>query len=221
MNKINNAKEILVRIPVNNESIEGNLVIPAEANGIVLFAHGSGSSRFSPRNNRVAREINDSKIATLLIDLLTNKEEVIDNQTAEFRFNIDLLAKRLGQATQWLQKNQSTSDMNIGYFGSSTGTAAALISATEYPKSVKAVVSRGGRPDLAEGYLQKVQSPSLLIVGGNDPVVLNLNKKALEKIPAKKRLAVVPGATHLFEETGKLEEVSKLAIEWFLQHLRK
>ena len=221
MNKINNAKEILVRIPVNNESIEGNLVIPAEANGIVLFAHGSGSSRFSPRNNRVAREINDSKIATLLIDLLTNKEEVIDNQTAEFRFNIDMLAKRLGQATQWLQKNQSTSDMNIGYFGSSTGAAAALISATEYPKSVKAVVSRGGRPDLAEGYLQKVQSPSLLIVGGNDPVVLNLNKKALEKIPAKKRLAVVPGATHLFEETGKLEEVSKLAIEWFSQHLRK
>ena len=135
MNKINNAQENLVRIPVNNESIEGNLVIPAEANGIVLFAHGSGSSRFSPRNNRVAREINDSKIATLLIDLLTNKEEVIDNQTAEFRFNIDLLAKRLGQATQWLQKNQSTSDMNIGYFGSSTGAAAALISASEYPKS--------------------------------------------------------------------------------------
>ena len=208
-----------VTIPVGKAVINGNLTVPQGAKGIVLFAHGSGSSRFSPRNIRVAREINEAGIATLLIDLLTEEEEQVDEFTGEFRFNIDLLAQRLVHATEWVKKNPDTKSLAIGYFGASTGAAAALIAAAKLPEHVKAVVSRGGRPDLAGEHLPNVKATTLLIVGGDDTEVLELNRKALKLIPAEKKLVVVPGATHLFEEPGKLEEVARLAISWFSKHL--
>jgi dienelactone hydrolase len=167
----------------------------------------------------VAREINQAGIATLLIDLLTQEEEEIDESTGEFRFNIDLLAQRLIHATEWLKKNQDTKTLAVGYFGASTGAAAALIAAAKLPEQVKAVVSRGGRPDLAGEYLSKVKAPTLLIVGGDDTEVLELNRQALREMKSERKLVVVLGATHLFEEPGKLEEVSKLAINWFSKHL--
>ena len=212
-------EEKVATISVGKAVINGNLTVPQGAKGIVLFAHGSGSSRFSPRNTRVAREINEAGIATLLIDLLTNEEEEIDEFTGEFRFNIDLLAQRLVHATEWVKKNSDTKSLSIGYFGASTGAAAALIAAAKLPEQVKAVVSRGGRPDLAGKYLANVKAPTLLIVGGDDTDVLELNRQALKAIPAEKKLVVVPGATHLFEEHGKLEEVASLAIGWFSKHL--
>jgi dienelactone hydrolase len=208
-----------VNIPVGKAVINGNLNVPHGAKGIVLFAHGSGSSRFSPRNTHVAREINQAGIATLLIDLLTEQEEAIDESTGEYRFNIDLLAQRLVHATEWVKKNPDTKSLAIGYFGASTGAAAALIAAAKIPEQVKAVVSRGGRPDLAGEHLPKVKAPTLLIVGGDDTEVLELNRQASQQMTAEKKTVVVPGATHLFEEPGKMEEVARLAIGWFSKHL--
>ena len=208
-----------VTIPVGKEVVYGNLTVPNGAKSIVLFAHGSGSGRFSTRNTFVAREINAAGIATLLIDLLTQEEEQIDEFTGEFRFNIDLLAQRLVHATEWVKKNQDTKSLVVGYFGASTGAAAALIAAVKLPEHVKAVVSRGGRPDLAGEYLPKVKAPTLLIVGGDDTEVLELNRQASRQMTSEVKIVVVPGATHLFEESGKLEEVARLAIDWFSKHL--
>jgi dienelactone hydrolase len=199
--------------------LEGNLVIPDSAKGIVVFAHGSGSSRFSPRNRFVAEKLQADGLATLLMDLLTQQEEKIDLGTREFRFDIKLLSERLIGAKRWLQKETATKALNIGYFGSSTGAAAALIAAAKHPENVGAVVSRGGRTDLARDYLSEVEAPTLLIVGGNDAVVLNLNRETMRQLNAEKRLEIVSGASHLFEELGKLEEVAELASGWFTQHL--
>ena len=212
-------KENVVRIPVDDDFIEGNLHVPTDAKGLVLFAHGSGSSRFSPRNQYVANLLNNANIATLLIDLLTSEEDAIDMRTRQYRFDIELLTKRLINAAKWLKKNPETKKLSLGLFGSSTGAAAALIAAAKLPIDVAAVVSRGGRPDLAMEHLKDVRAPSLFIVGGRDTVVIDLNKKAMAKVSAEKKLEIVAGATHLFEEPGKLEEVAKLATEWFLQHL--
>jgi putative phosphoribosyl transferase len=211
-------EENVVRIPVDGNFIEGNIRVPAGAKGVVLFAHGSGSSRFSPRNQYVARVLNNADIATLLIDLLTSEEEAIDVRTGQFRFDIELLTERLISAAEWLKKNPGTQNLRLGIFGSSTGVAAALIAAAKLPDDVAAVVSRGGRPDLAMEHIADVRAPSLFIVGGRDTVVIDLNKKAMAQVSAKKKLEIVRGATHLFEEPGKLEEVAKLATAWFLEH---
>ena len=219
MSKAATPEKTAVKIPSGTATINGDLAIPREAKGIVVFAHGSGSSRFSPRNMRVAREINEAGMATLLIDLLTSEEEEVDVRTGQFRFDIDLLSQRLIHATRWLKDNASTKNLAIGYFGPSTGAAAALIAAADLPKDVKAVVSRGGRPDLAGESLAKVKAPTLLIVGGDDLAVLDLNREALKSIAAEKKLEIVPGATHLFEESGKLEVVARLAISWFSKFL--
>jgi dienelactone hydrolase len=208
-------EEKTVRIPAGNATIEGNLVMPLYAKGIVLFAHGSGSSRFSPRNQYVAKTLNKAGIATLLIDLLTKEEDEIDEQTGEFRFDVGLLSQRLIVATEWLKKNSSTKNLSLGYFGASTGAAAALIAAAKLPNDVKAVVSRGGRPDLAMEDIPNVRAPTLFLVGGKDRVVLDLNKKAMRNLLAEKELEIVPGAFHLFEEPGKLEEVARLSTNWF------
>jgi len=213
-------EEKMVKIPAGNATIEGSLVIPLGAKGVVLFAHGSGSGRFSPRNQYVAKVLNKAGIATFLIDLLTKQEEEEDLQTGWFRFDINLLAQRLIGATEWLRKNPRTKNLAFGYFGASTGAAAAMISAAKLPEYVKAVVSRGGRPDLAWDYIPNVKVPTLFIVGGNDTVVIDLNKKAMQNFSAQKKLEIVPGASHLFEETGKLEEVAKLAASWFSKYLR-
>jgi putative phosphoribosyl transferase len=210
----------LVRVPSGKTTVEGDLVVARDANGIVLFAHGSGSGRFSPRNQYVAKVLNEAGIATLLIDLLTKEEEEVDSRTRQFRFDIDLLAKRLMDATKWLKKNRATKNLTSGYFGASTGAAAALTAAAKLPQDVRVVVSRGGRPDLAADYLPKVKATVLLIVGGNDPVVIDLNKEAMKHLAAEKRLEIIPGASHLFEEPGKLEEVAKLATNWFSKHFR-
>lgn len=208
-----------VSISVGPVSLEGNLTIPAGAEGVVLFAHGSGSSRMSPRNRYVAGVLNQARLATLLIDLLTADEERIDMFTAELRFDIGLLAQRVIAAIDWLTANEATAGMNIGLFGASTGAAAALVAAAELPDKVRAVVSRGGRPDMAERSLAQVKAPTLLIVGGNDSQVIRLNELALAQLSAEKIMQIVPGATHLFEEPGTLEEVARLAADWFQQHL--
>jgi pimeloyl-ACP methyl ester carboxylesterase len=210
-----------LKIPVGNVVVEGNLNIPPEALGIVLFAHGSGSSRFSTRNQFVAKEFNKAKIGTLLFDLLTSEEEEQDAFTAEYRFNIGLLAERLIGATQHLKAGKQTKDYLLGYFGASTGAAAALIAAAKLPGDVVVVVSRGGRPDLAAGYLPKVKAPTLLLVGGLDTEVIELNRQAMAQMKAEKNLVIIPGATHLFEEPGKLDEVAKRSAEWFIKHLTK
>ena len=211
-------KEEDVTISIGRAIIEGYLMIPQGAKGIVIFAHGSGSGRFSPRNQYVAKVLNGVGIGTLLIDLLTRKEEEIDATTGKFRFDIGLLAQRLEDTTEWLKKNPATRSLALGYFGASTGAAAALIAATMYPKDIRTVVSRGGRPDLAMQHLQKVKVPTLFIVGGKDTVVIELNKKAMEQVPAEKKLEIIPDATHLFEEPGKLEKVAKISADWFLAH---
>jgi len=213
-------EEKVVKIPSGEVAVIGNLTSPSKARSIVVFAHGSGSSRFSPRNTRVAREINASGMSTLLIDLLTEEEEATDMYSGEYRFNIDLLAKRLADATEWVVKNPATKNFAVGYFGASTGAAAALIAAAKLPEYVKAVVSRGGRPDLAGNYLPHVKAPTLLIVGGDDVEVIELNREAREQMTAQTKIVIVPGATHLFEEPGKLEQVAKLAIDWFVQYLK-
>ena len=207
-----------IEIQIDQGTLSGILSIPKEAKGIVLFVHGSGSSRHSPRNQSVARKIFEAGIGTFLFDLLTSEEEEVDNVTAELRFNIPMLAERTALITQWIEKQKELKGMKIGYFGASTGAAAALIAAANLPK-IGAVVSRGGRPDLAFDVLTKVKAPTLLIVGGEDTVVIEMNKKAYEKLSCEKKLLIIPGATHLFEEKGKLEEVAKQALEWFKQHL--
>jgi putative phosphoribosyl transferase len=208
-----------VEIPTGTESVKGNLQVPKDARSIVVFAHGSGSSRFSSRNTYVSGLLNKRGIATLLIDLLTSQEESVDEFTGQYRFDVNLLAKRLADSTRWLKKNPATGTLSIGYFGASTGAAAALIAAAEIPEDVNAVVSRGGRPDLAGEYLQKVQAPTLLIVGGDDTEVITLNKAALKQIRSEKKLEIIPGATHLFEEPGKLLQAAQLSIEWFTKYL--
>src|SRR5881394_756639 len=207
-----------VHIPAGRATLDGNLTIVDGATALVLFAHGSGSGRHSPRNQFVARTLNKAGLATLLFDLLTPDEELIDARTAELRFNIGLLAERLVHATRWAKEEQPTRDLRIGYFGSSTGGGAALVAAAEIPQDVGAVVSRGGRPDLAGEALPKVQAPTLLIVGGNDDIVIELNEQARDRMRCDVKLEIVPGATHLFEEPGALEQVAKLASDWFLLH---
>jgi dienelactone hydrolase len=206
-------------INVGPLTLQGDLVVPAGARGVVLFAHGSGSGRHSPRNRFVAGVLQRKGIATLLLDLLTEEEEAADQERAHLRFDIGLLAGRLLGATDWLREQPQTRDLPVGYFGASTGGGAALVAAAKRPAAVAAVVSRGGRPDLAGPYLPRVQAPTLLIVGGADPVVLRLNEAALRQLGARaKELVTVPGATHLFEEPGALEEVARLAADWFVRH---
>jgi len=209
-----------VRVAVGDIQLEGELKVPAGAKGIALFAHGSGSSRHSPRNQFVARVIRDAGVGTLLFDLLTREEEAVDVMTRHLRFDIDLLARRLTDAARWIAAEPDTRRLWVGLFGSSTGGAAALVAAAELGKPIGAVVSRGGRPDLAGPALARVVSPTLLIVGGRDDVVLKLNEQAYERLRCEKELKVVPGATHLFEEPGTLEEVARLAAEWLKRHLQ-
>jgi dienelactone hydrolase len=217
-----NKRDAEVRIPAGSIYLEGNLYVPEGAGGIVVFVHGSGSSRHSPRNQYVAEELQKEGLGTLLFDLLTVEEERIDMLTRSFRFDIELLSKRLIDVTGWLLSRQDTKNLNIGYFGASTGAAAALIAAKEHTSTVKAVVSRGGRPDLAESALMYVKAPILLIVGGRDTQTINLNKWALDRMNMpEKELQIVPGATHLFEEQGALEEVARLAGKWFKKYLLK
>jgi putative phosphoribosyl transferase len=210
-----------VQIHAGRAVLHGNLNIPENASALVLFAHGSGSSRHSPRNRFVARTLNEAGLATLLFDLLTPEEEAIDMQTREHRFNIHLLAVRLGHATKWAKQQEQTSNLGLGYFGSSTGGAAALMAAVDAPQNVDAVVSRGGRPDLAGEALPKVKAPTLLIVGGNDDIVIELNEQARDKMRCEVKLEIIPGATHLFEEPGALEKVAQLASQWFSRHLTR
>jgi putative phosphoribosyl transferase len=208
-------RKIDVKIPVGGVEVEGNLTLPHDCRGVVLFAHGSGSSRFSPRNQYVAKLFNAQKIGTLLFDLLTVEEESVDELTAEYRFNIALLAERLIGATYWLRNDPTAEQFKLGYFGASTGAAAALIAAAKLPDTVVAVVSRGGRPDLAGEYLSTVRAPTLLLVGGWDTEVIELNHQAQNQMRNENKLTVIPEATHLFEEPGKLEEVALVSIEWF------
>ena len=216
---VQTAEEQLVRVPAGSVTLEGNLTLLEGSRAVVLFAHGSGSSRHSPRNRYVARLLNEAKLSTLLIDLLTLDEEVIDARTAQLRFDIGLLAERLVAATNWLTQFPDTKHLRIGYFGASTGAAAALAAAALRKDVVGAVVSRGGRPDLAGAALMLVQAPTLLIVGENDGQVIQLNREALAQLRCEKQLMIVPGATHLFEEPGALDAVARLACDWFERHL--
>jgi putative phosphoribosyl transferase len=209
----------MVKIPAGQVTLDGNLDLPDDAKGIILFAHGSGSSRLSSRNIFVAKNLQKAGFGTLLFDLLTPDEERLDDITAELRFNIDFLTERLEQATEFLKRESDTRDLNFGYFGASTGAAAALEASVRHRSRVKAVVSRGGRPDMAEDALPRVVAPTLLIVGGDDTEVIALNRIALAQIAVKKELAIIPGATHLFEEPGALEQVSRLAAAWFNKYL--
>jgi putative phosphoribosyl transferase len=216
-----------VQIPSGAAVLNGELMIPSGAGVVVLFAHGSGSSRHSPRNQYVARVIREAGIGTLLFDLLTAEEEAVDMYTRHLRFDIDLLADRLVDATKWIDeesvriKNRTGAQhLRVGYFGASTGAAAALVAAARLGERVGAVVSRGGRPDLAGDVLPLVKSPTLLIVGGADEIVIELNKEAFERLRCKKEMKIVPGATHLFEEPGALEQVARMAAEWFKEHLQ-
>ena len=209
----------LVRVQAGSATLEGDLEIPEGAVAVVLFAHGSGSGRHSPRNRFVARELQAAGLATFLIDLLTPEEEAVDLHTAHLRFDIPLLAERLVAATRWLAADPSTRGLKVGYFGASTGAGAALVASAAETDRVGAVVSRGGRPDLAEDALPRVRAPTLLIVGGRDLVVLDLNRAAMARMRTEVRLEIVPGATHLFEEPGALEAVARLARDWFLRYL--
>jgi putative phosphoribosyl transferase len=206
-------------IPVQGVSLGGELNLAADACGLVLFAHGSGSSRHSPRNQFVARTLREAGLGTLLFDLLTREEEQAEARTRHLRFDIPLLAARLADATRWVSA-QTHRDVRAGYFGSSTGAAAALVAAAELGEAVRAIVSRGGRPDLADAALERVRAPTLLIVGGEDGPVVPLNEQAFGRLRCEKAIQIVPGATHLFEEPGALEKVARLASEWFSTHLR-
>jgi pimeloyl-ACP methyl ester carboxylesterase len=208
-----------VRIEAAGAMLNGDLSLPADAAGLVVFAHGSGSSRHSSRNRLVADVLQRGRLATLMLDLLTEREEHVDVITAEFRFNIPLLGGRVIAAVDWARTAQPASSLSVGLFGASTGAAAALIAAAERPEAVRAVVSRGGRPDLAEGALDRVVAPTLLIVGGRDEVVIQLNREAYARLRSEKQIEIVPGATHLFEEPGTLDEVSRLARDWFQRYL--
>ena len=206
-------------IDADGATIVGEVTLPEQAVGVVAFAHGSGSSRHSPRNKSVAASLQEAGLATLLVDLLTSDEEEVDLRTRELRFDIALLARRLLAATEWLGRQPETTGLPLGYFGASTGAAAALIAAARHGDRVRAVVSRGGRPDLAGDALPDVRAPTLLVVGGRDEVVLELNRQALAQLEGEKQLVVVPDATHLFEEPGALERVAALACAWFGRHL--
>jgi putative phosphoribosyl transferase len=219
MDRSMEGEERLVRVAAGPVTIEGNLTLPEGAYGIVLFAHGSGSSRHSPRNRYVAWLLNQANLATLLVDLLSSDEETIDLRTGQLRFDIELLAERLISVTDWLMQQRDTRRLRIGYFGASTGAGAALVAAAERPDMVGAVVSRGGRPDLAGAALARVRAPTLLIVGGNDFQVIELNRAAFALLRGEKQLVIVPGATHLFEEPGALDEVARLARDWFKRYL--
>lgn len=212
-------QEQAVRIPTEKIFLDGLLYIPQQARGMIIFVHGSGSSRLSPRNQFVAKILQEAQFATLLFDLLTQEEDAIDNQTREYRFNIKLLSERLIIATHWVLAQPLFKKFSIGYFGASTGGAAALLAVTQAPKNIKAVVSRGGRPDLAGDALALVKAATLLIVGGDDEIVIQLNQQALKQLNCIKELSIIPGATHLFEEPGKLVEVAKLASHWFKENL--
>jgi dienelactone hydrolase len=208
-----------VAIPVAGGVLHGTLTLPSAAAGLVLFAHGSGSSRHSPRNQKVARALNDRRLATLLFDLLTEREEEVDAMTARLRFDVELLARRLAAATDWVAQEAATRALPLAYFGSSTGAAAALIAAARDVERVRAVVSRGGRPDLAGAALPAVAAPTLLIVGGDDEPVIGMNRDAMRRMTAPVELEIVPGATHLFEEPGTLERVAELAGRWLREQL--
>jgi putative phosphoribosyl transferase len=208
-----------LRIPAGAALLNADLSLPAAASGLVLFAHGSGSSRFSPRNRHVARLLNEAGLATVLADLLTPDEEALDERTRHLRFDIGLLAERLVAASDWLQGAVQTARLPVGCFGASTGAGAALVAAAQRSDAIRAVVSRGGRPDLAGAALAQVRAPTLLIVGGNDVPVIELNRQALAQLGGEKKLVIVPGATHLFEEAGALDSVAGLAREWFLRYL--
>jgi putative phosphoribosyl transferase len=204
-----------VLVPTAGTTLEGSLALPPGARGIVLFAHGSGSSRHSPRNQFVAHQLQDARLATLLIDLLTAQEEAVDLRTSQLRFDIGLLAERLVGAIDWLQTRPETKELQVGLFGASTGGGAALVTAARRPGQVAAVVSRGGRPDLAGMALPRVRAPTLLLVGGNDVPVIELNQQAMRSMLAEIKLTIIPGATHLFEEPGALEQVAAHARDWF------
>lgn len=214
-----NIQDRMVYIRMNRITLRGNLTIPEHATGLVVFAHGSGSSRRSPRNRFVSDALNEQGIGTLLIDLLTPQEAEIDRETHDLRFNLPLLAERLACIVDWTSFEPYTRHLKLGLFGASTGAAAALIAAAARPKRVAAIVSRGGRTDLAESILPEVQAPSLLIVGERDPLVLDLNQRALQYLRSPVKLVTVPNATHLFGEPGALEEVAQLARQWFERHL--
>lgn len=211
--------ERLVHVPAGGVILEGNLGVPPNARGVVLFAHGSGSSRHSSRNRFVARGLREAGLATLLVDLLTSEEEAVDLHTRHLRFDIGMLAERLTGAIVWLAGESETRDLPVGIFGASTGGGAALVAAAERPDTVGAVVSRGGRPDLAGDALPHVRAPTLLIVGGDDVPVIGMNRDAMARMSAEVKLEIVPGATHLFEERGALEIVTQLACDWFLRHI--
>ncbi len=213
------AGEHIVHVPAGQAVLEGAVAIPRDARGLVLFAHGSGSSRHSPRNQYVAGVLHESGLATLLLDLLTPEEEAVDLRTRHLRFDIELLAQRLVNTTDWLARAQDTGNLPIGYFGASTGAGAALMAAAGRPDSVHAVVSRGGRPDLAGEALPRVRAPTLLIVGGEDAPVIDMNEDAMARMRGEVRLEIIGGATHLFEEPGTLEQVARLARDWFAQYL--
>jgi pimeloyl-ACP methyl ester carboxylesterase len=217
MRSVPTQESIAVQVPEGR--IEADLRIPERATGLIMFAHGSGSSRFSTRNRAVAEFLEDNGLATLLLDLLTRDEERVDEYTREYRFDIDRLARRVVLATDWTQQREDLRRLPTGYFGTSTGAAAALIAATARPVLVRAVVSRGGRPDLARGALPRVLTPTLLIVGGDDPAVIEMNREAMREMRTEVQLEIVPGATHLFEEPGALEQVMDLSVAWFRQHL--
>jgi dienelactone hydrolase len=208
-----------ITIPAGTVTLHGDLVVPEDSRGIVLFAHGSGSSRHSPRNRYVAEVLREAGLSTLLMDLLTVDEEAVDARTAHLRFDIALLARRLVAATDWLASGPTTAHLALGYFGASTGAGAALVAAAERPDVVRAIVSRGGRPDLAGGALRRVAAPTLLIVGGHDRPVIDMNREAMASMRAQAVLEIVPGATHLFEEPGTLEAVARLARDWFTRYL--
>jgi pimeloyl-ACP methyl ester carboxylesterase len=215
-------ENLSVQITTDSVTLEGNLSLPEEPKGVVVFVHGSGSSRHSPRNQYVAQVLQEGRLATLLFDLLTAEEEQVDLYTRRLRFDIDLLARRTVGAVDWLQQQPDAQDLPVGLFGASTGAAAALIAASLRTQVVRAVVSRGGRPDLAGPALPRVKCPVLLIVGGLDAVVIDLNKRALALMPPniEKKLVIVPGATHLFEEPGTLEQAARLARDWFRKYLK-
>lgn len=205
---------------MENVEVKGNMFLPQDTKSLVIFAHGSGSSRFSPRNQYVAKEFNKAGMGTLLFDLLTPGEEEEDTLTGQYRFDINLLSKRLVGVTKWLLNDPTTSKLKIGFFGASTGAAAALIASTKLPEEISAVVSRGGRPDLAEPFLSQVRAPTLLLVGGWDEEVISLNEQAQNRMKNENKLVIIQEATHLFEEPGKLEEVAKLATAWFRKYLQ-
>ncbi|MGA2879359.1 MAG: dienelactone hydrolase family protein [Bryobacteraceae bacterium] len=213
-------EHVPVTVSLGSIELEGYLSSPTAASGLVVFAHGSGSSRHSPRNRYVADVLNEGGLATLLIDLLNSDEQEVDMQTAQLRFDIPFLASRLLAITHWVRQQPQLVGLKVGYFGASTGAAAALVAAADLPQLIHAVVSRGGRPDLAENALERVDAPTLAIVGGNDTVVLELNRQAVARMNCRKALHVIAGASHLFEEPGALEEVAKLARAWFTEEFR-